>query len=390
MPGISRRMRSSDHRERPPSGSASSAADADQQRRFPQQHRRDPPARQMPSARSAAISPSRWFTDTVSSVATSRNANASVIDDSTTEIWRKYAKPFSLNCATTCSFEYARRSGRRPAIARSARPAPRVRPRRDEHQIGVASPAAHRAAESPPCVVDRRAARRSVGERRSRRCRTPDSATAGSADATPGGRTLIDSDRPARGPSAAARGRVTRTGQASAAGGRSVQRRALHDSPTLFRVRPADERNVARRLVGAPDRRRLDADQEDVLDIGKPADIVGEPCRFGDWQRARPVPSPLTTRMSKPELFKQSANDSRSPRDRGACRTAARRSPPRRRWRAASGPGSASRCARREPNDVIDERLRALPVAAASRRRRCRQGSRAAPRRRSRASRSTA
>ena len=42
-----------------------------------------------PSARSAATSPSRWLTDTVSSVATSRNANASVIDDSTNEIWRK-------------------------------------------------------------------------------------------------------------------------------------------------------------------------------------------------------------------------------------------------------------------------------------------------------------
>ena len=42
-----------------------------------------------PSARSAATSPSRWFTDTVSSVATSRNAKASVIDDSTTEICRK-------------------------------------------------------------------------------------------------------------------------------------------------------------------------------------------------------------------------------------------------------------------------------------------------------------
>ena len=42
-----------------------------------------------PSARSAATSPSRWFTDMVSSVAMSRNANASVIDERTVEICRK-------------------------------------------------------------------------------------------------------------------------------------------------------------------------------------------------------------------------------------------------------------------------------------------------------------
>ena len=91
-------------REQPAERQRQQAADADEQRRFPQQHRRDAP-RPMPSARSAAISPSRWLTDTVSSVATSRNANTSVIVDSTSEICRKYAKPFRLNCATTSSFE---------------------------------------------------------------------------------------------------------------------------------------------------------------------------------------------------------------------------------------------------------------------------------------------
>ncbi len=45
--------------------------------------------RENPSARSAAISPSRWFTDTVSSTVMSSSANASVTVESTAEIWRK-------------------------------------------------------------------------------------------------------------------------------------------------------------------------------------------------------------------------------------------------------------------------------------------------------------
>ena len=45
MPGISRRMRSSSSASTQPSGSDSSATGADQQRRFPEQRRRDAPAR---------------------------------------------------------------------------------------------------------------------------------------------------------------------------------------------------------------------------------------------------------------------------------------------------------------------------------------------------------
>ncbi len=45
--------------------------------------------RERPSARSAAISPSRWFTDTVSSTPISRNPKNSVTVARTTEIWRK-------------------------------------------------------------------------------------------------------------------------------------------------------------------------------------------------------------------------------------------------------------------------------------------------------------
>ena len=67
-------------RRRPPTPTSS----ADSHSRFAAIRRRG-----NPSARSAATSPSRWLTDTVSSVATSRNANASVIVDSTTEICRK-------------------------------------------------------------------------------------------------------------------------------------------------------------------------------------------------------------------------------------------------------------------------------------------------------------
>ena len=46
-------------------------------------------AREKPSARSAAISPSRWLTDTVSSTVISRSANDSVTVVSTVEICRK-------------------------------------------------------------------------------------------------------------------------------------------------------------------------------------------------------------------------------------------------------------------------------------------------------------
>ena len=109
-------------------------------------------------------------------------------------------------------------------------------------------------------------------------------ATAGSADATPGGRTLIDSESPGARPSAAARGRVTRTGQASAA----AAGEASVEPFTIRQLCSASELPMSEMPRGglpvAPDRRRLDADQEDVLHIGKPADIVGEPCRIGDRQ----------------------------------------------------------------------------------------------------------
>ena len=94
--------------------------------------------RPIPSARSAAISPSRWLIETVSSVATRRNANDIVSDESTNEICLKYAKPLRLNCATTSSFEYTRRSGRSPAMARAAA-APPPDSARDATRIKSAS-----------------------------------------------------------------------------------------------------------------------------------------------------------------------------------------------------------------------------------------------------------
>src|SRR6185436_2178087 len=87
-PGIPRRMRSRTTASAPPSGSAAApptpTSSADSHSRFAAIRRRG-----KPSARSAATSPRRWFTDIVNSVATSRNANTSVIDESTTEICRK-------------------------------------------------------------------------------------------------------------------------------------------------------------------------------------------------------------------------------------------------------------------------------------------------------------
>ena len=45
--------------------------------------------REKPSARRAAISASRWFTETVSRTVISRKPKSSVIVESTVEIWRK-------------------------------------------------------------------------------------------------------------------------------------------------------------------------------------------------------------------------------------------------------------------------------------------------------------
>jgi len=45
--------------------------------------------REKPSARSAAISPSRWFTETVSRTVMSSSAKVTVTVTSTVEIWLK-------------------------------------------------------------------------------------------------------------------------------------------------------------------------------------------------------------------------------------------------------------------------------------------------------------
>ena len=72
---------------------------------------------------------------------------------------------------------------------------------------------------------------------------------------------------------------------------------------------------------------------------------------------ARPVHRCVMTRMSKPALSADRRTTAAARATTGACRTAARRSPPRRRWPAASAPGSALRSARRERNDVIDGQI---------------------------------
>jgi hypothetical protein len=86
--GIRLRMRSSRAASAKPSGSEISAADADNQRRFGK-HVETTRHREKPRARSAAISPSRWLTDTVSSTVMSSSANETVTVVSTVEICRK-------------------------------------------------------------------------------------------------------------------------------------------------------------------------------------------------------------------------------------------------------------------------------------------------------------
>ena len=60
-------------------------------------------ARDSPSARSAAISPRRWFTDTVSSTPIRRKPKNSVTVARTTEICRKYENSTRLKRSTRSS-----------------------------------------------------------------------------------------------------------------------------------------------------------------------------------------------------------------------------------------------------------------------------------------------
>ena len=83
--GIAFRIRSSHSARRKPSGSASTppmpTSSADCQNTSAATR-----ARENPSARSAAISPSRWFTETVSRTVIKRNPNSIVMVDNTAEI----------------------------------------------------------------------------------------------------------------------------------------------------------------------------------------------------------------------------------------------------------------------------------------------------------------
>ena len=85
MPGSARRIASSHTRQRDAERQREHAARADEHHRLPQ-HAGDHARRDSPRARSAAISPSRWLTDTVSSTAISRNPKNSVMVASTAEI----------------------------------------------------------------------------------------------------------------------------------------------------------------------------------------------------------------------------------------------------------------------------------------------------------------
>ena len=89
MPGSARRMRSSQIESAQSDRHGEHAAGADEERPTRSSTPATTRARDSPSARSAAISPSRWFTDTVSSTAISRNPKNSVTVASTDEICRK-------------------------------------------------------------------------------------------------------------------------------------------------------------------------------------------------------------------------------------------------------------------------------------------------------------
>ena len=100
MPGIPFRIRSRPDARSRPSGSESSppmptiSADSESTSVTTRM-------REKPSARSAAISPRRWFTETVSSTVISSTANDTVTVVSTVEIWRKYVKPVCWSRPTT-------------------------------------------------------------------------------------------------------------------------------------------------------------------------------------------------------------------------------------------------------------------------------------------------
>ena len=63
--------------------------------------------RENPIARRAAISPRRWFTDTVSSTVISTMPNDTVTNASAAEICRKYENPTRSKRSITSSFEKA-------------------------------------------------------------------------------------------------------------------------------------------------------------------------------------------------------------------------------------------------------------------------------------------
>ena len=89
MSGMPRRIASSQRARASPSGRESSAAARPPAARTAHNTSATTRRRVKPSARSAAISPKRWFTETVSRTVMRRKPKKSVTELSTVEIWRK-------------------------------------------------------------------------------------------------------------------------------------------------------------------------------------------------------------------------------------------------------------------------------------------------------------
>jgi hypothetical protein len=159
------------------------------------------------------------------------------------------------------------------------------------------------------------AVKSSVGANANSATPTTRHVTAGSADAMPGGRTLIVSMAPGPRPNAVASPRVASTGQgsASAAGEARLAPCSTRQTRSSVPLLPTSEMPrgglVAMRAV-AGSMRMLSTFRTPGMRPMSAASAV-EPeigCRADS-------PSLLTTRMSKPDLSRRSANDSSSPRD---------------------------------------------------------------------------
>jgi hypothetical protein len=109
--------------------------------------------REKPSARRAATSPRRWFTDTVRSVVTSRKAKNDVMVDRTNETWRKYENSPWRRRSRTSSVEKGCRSGRRRRMAATAPSVPAPLSEATSSRSASSGPAPPSACAKPASVT---------------------------------------------------------------------------------------------------------------------------------------------------------------------------------------------------------------------------------------------